>query len=305
MKKMRNKVGLKALAILFAIVMVASSVAMYSVTDVKKGINEGGGKGVILLVAPPFVEVAGASEAAGGGGGGAQRAGTTFLEEEAGISTYTNVGEAIDLEKARTAFRTIENETDEYIIGSVPLPGYPETEDVHAYVHKDGWVVTYYLKEEPVAKILDWEDYSTDEKITGTKLEDGVSVVCAAAGVPIRDPKYYDFRYPNADKLMIIADAQWTEGTDTFKIKLPSDFVFYARSYSHYAYDSDGSTIKIDENDISSIGYCRDYSVTNYGQLSPTQLSLDTFHTVSLWHGEGYWTTGEAFDAIVIVYREA
>jgi len=130
-------------------------------------------------------------------------------------------------------------------------------------------------------------------------------VVCTAAGVPIRDPKYYDFRYPNADKLMIIADAQWTEGTDTFKIKLPSDFVFYARSYSHYAYDSDGSTIKIDENDISSIGYCRDYSVTNYGQLSPTQLSLDTFHTVSLWHGEGYWTTGEAFDAIVLVYREA
>ena len=130
-------------------------------------------------------------------------------------------------------------------------------------------------------------------------------MVCTAAGVPIRDPKYYDFRYPNADKLMIIADAQWTEGTDTFKIKLPSDFVFYARSYSHYAYDSDGSTIKIDENDISSIGYCRDYSVTNYGQLSPTQLSLDTFHTVSLWHGEGYWTTGEAFDAIVLVYREA
>jgi hypothetical protein len=31
------------------------------------------------------------------------------------------------------------------------------------------------------------------KKITGTKLEDGVSVVCNAAGVPIRDIKYYDF----------------------------------------------------------------------------------------------------------------
>jgi len=45
---------------------------------------------------------------------------------------------------------------------------------------------------------------------------------------------------------MIVADAQWTEGTDTFNIKLPRDFVFYDRSYSHYAYDSDGSTMKID-----------------------------------------------------------
>jgi hypothetical protein len=58
--------------------------------------------------------------------------------------------------------------------------------------------------------------------------------------------EYYDFRYPNADKLMIVADAQWTDGTDTFNIKLPSDFLFYDRSYSHYAYDSDGSTMKID-----------------------------------------------------------
>jgi hypothetical protein len=295
---MRNKAGMKALAISIAIVIVASSVAMYSATDVEKGISEGGGKGVISLVTPPFIEVAGASlvDVA------AQRAGTTFLKEEAGISAYTNVGEAIDIEKVKSVFRTIEYETSEYIIGSVPLPDYEETEDVHAYIHTDGWVVTYYLKEEVVAKILDWNDYTTDEKITGTKLEDGVSMVCNAAGVPIRDLKYYDFRYPNAEKLMIIADAQWTDGTDTFNIKLPGEFVFYDRSYSHYTYKSHGSTLKIDENEISSIGGYGS-SATNYGQLSPTQLSLDTFHTVSLWHDDRYG--GESFDAIVLVYREA
>ena len=297
---MRTKIGMKALAIAIAIVIVASSVAMYSATDVGNGISEGGGTGVIALMQPPFIEVAGASlvDVA------AQRAGTTFLKEEAGISAYTNVGEAIDIEKVKATFRTIEYETTEYIIGSVPLPDYEETEDVHVYVHKDGWVVTYYLKEEVVAKILDWNDYTTDEKITGTKLEDGVSVVCNAAGVPIRDLKYYDFRYPNAEKLMIIADAQWTEGTDTFNIKLPGEFVFYDRSYSHYTYNGDGSKMKIDENEISSIGGCGGKSVTHYGQLSPTQLSLDTFHTVSLLH-DGYFGGGESFDAIVLVYREA
>ena len=297
--------NLKVLVVLAALVMVASCTAvLYSETEGEKGIDESGGKGVISLMPPPFIGVAGAAEAAGGGGG-ALRAGTSFLEEEAGISAYTDVGQEIDLEDARDAFRTIEYETDEYIIGSVPLPDYAETEDVHAYVHKDGWVVAYYLEDEPVAKIVDWEDYSTDEIITGTKLEDGVSVVCNAAGVPIKYLKYYDFRYANADKLMIVADAQWTEGTDTFDIKLPSDFVFYERSYSHYAYNSYDSTMKIDEKVISRIDSCRYYSVTNYGQLSPTQLSLDTFHTISLWHHEGGDFQGEAFDAIVLIYREA
>jgi hypothetical protein len=293
---MRNKVGMKALAISIAIVIVASSVAMYSSQKGENGIDAGGGKGVISLMPHPFIVVTGAGPV----DVAAQRAGTTFLKEEAGISAYTNVGEAIDIEKVKTTFRTIEYETNEYIIGSVPLPDYEETEDVHVYVHTDGWVVAYYLKEEVVAKILDWNDYTTDEQITGTKLEDGVSVVCNAAGVPIRDLKYYDFRYPNAEKLMIIADAQWTDGTDTFNIKLPGEFVFYDRSYSHYARDGP-STLKIDENEISTVGG----SGTNYGQLSPTQLSLDTFHTVSLWYDEWRGHNGGSFGAIVLVYREA
>lgn len=297
---MQKKPVWKVLAISIALVMVASSVTMYSSSNVnvEKGINEGGGNGVISLVAPPFIGVAGATEAMGGGGATAA-AGTTFLEEEAGISAYTNVGEAIDLGKARTAFRTIENETDEYIIGSVPLPDYAETEDVHAYVHKDGWVVAYYLEGEPVAKIVDWEDYSTDEIITGTKLEDGVSVVCNAAGVPIIDLKYYDFRYANADKLMIVADALWSSGTDTFNVKLPSDFVFYERSFSHYfnaaAYYYD-SYMYTDEDEISHI----EGSGTNYGLLSPTQLSLDAVHTIKISS-----VSHNSFDAIVLIYREA
>ena len=292
---------LKVLALSAVLLIAASSVSVFSVANL--GIEDteltaDGGKGIIPLEMPLFVAVAEGSEVSG------MRAGTNFLDAEAGISAYTNVGEEIDLEKAKAAFRTIEYQTDEYIIGSVPLPDYPEYEDVHAYVHKDGWVVTYYLKDKPVGKIIDWKDYSTDEKIIGTKLEDGLSVACNAAGVPIRNIKYYDFRYPNADKLMIVADAQWTEGTDTFNIKLPSDFVFYDRSYSHYAQDSEGSTMKIDGNEISSLEYCRDSSRWRSGQLSPTQLSLDDFHTVILRHDEGY-PTGHACAAIVLIYREA
>jgi hypothetical protein len=292
---------LKVLAFSAVLLIAASSVSVFSVAILgteDKELTADSGKGIIPLEMPLFVAVAEGSEVSG------MRTGTNFLDAEAGISAYTNVGEEIDLEKAKAAFRTIEYETDEYIIGSVPLPDYPEYEDVHAYVRKDGWVVTYYLKDKPVGKIIDWKDYSTDEKIIGTKLEDGLSVACNAAGVPIRNIKYYDFRYPNADKLMIVADAQWSQGTDTFNIKLPSDFVFYDRSYSHYAYNSDGSKMKIDGNEISSLEYCGGSSRWQSGQLSPTQLSLDDFHTVSLWH-DARSSKGHACAAIVLIYREA
>jgi len=252
---------------------------------------------------PPFIEVAVASPV----GIAAQRAGTTFLEEEAGISAYTNLGQEIDLKLADDAFRTIEYETDEYIIGSVPLPDYAETEDVHAYIHKDGWIVTYYLNEEPVAKILDWADYNTDEKINSTKLEDGISVVCDALNISVKNVKYYDFRYPNADKLMIIGDALWAAGTDTFNITLPGDFVFYELSYPHSNRAKGPSNMYIDEEAISGVSEGK----TNYGQLSPSQLSPDVPHTIKLWARErsgSVYTSPQgypAFDAIVLVYREA
>lgn len=290
---MRDKVVWK-LVISVAIIMAVGGIAIYSQDDIGKE-GKGGERSISQLIAPLFIK---ASASGGGGGAG----GTSFLVEEAGISAYTNVGEAINIEKAKSAFRTIEYETEEYIIGSVPLPDYPETEDVHAYVHKDGWVLVYYLKDEPAAKIIDWNDYGRDEKIKGTKLEDAISVICNNAGVPIGDIKYYDFRHPNADKLMIVADAIWSSGTDTFRIKLPSDFVFYERSFSHYCKKRSGyytdSRMYIDGNQISHTSE----GGTNYGLILPTQLSLDQFHTIKIT-GSSY-NIG-AFGAIVLIYREA
>jgi len=285
---MKNKLNLKVLAIFFTIGIIGIGAMVHNSADGSKD----GWNGVISLEVPSFIQDVSATVHE-------MTEGTSFLEEEAGISAYTNVGQAIDLTKAKNAFRTIEYETEDYIIGSVPLPDYAETEDVHAYVHKDGWVVTYYLNEEPAAKIIDWKDYGTDETITGTKLEDGISVVCNAAGVPMRDIKYYDFKYPNANRLMIVADAIWygtSPATDTFRLKLPSDFVFYERSFSHYTKNYGGCYMYIDENEID---YASDE--TNYGLLSPTELSLDEFHTIKI---TGSGNPGH-FDAIVLIYREA
>jgi hypothetical protein len=237
---------------------------------------------------------------------------TTFLEEEAGISAYTNVGRAIDLEAARSAFRTIEYETDEYIVGSVPLPDYAETEDVHAFVHRDGWIVSYYLRDEPAAKIVDWEDYGGGE-MTGTKLEIGIGEVSTVVQIPVGEIRYYHFRYPNANRLMIVADALWGSSDksyveDTFRIKLPGDFTFYERSYSFHGHDvgSWNSTyhkMYIDEEEIVSMRL-NDEARTTYDLVSSLQLWPDEFHTVKTTIEGEARSDNVTFGAIALLYQE-
>ena len=302
---MREKGIWKILAIAVVLAIAASSVVVFSAANLEegigeKGIDEGGGEGVISLVPPPFIGVAGASESEVSG----MRAGTNFLEEEAGISAYTNVGMEIDLEKAKGVYRTIEVEKENYTIGSVSLPGYAESEDVHVYVHKDGWIVAYYLKDEPIAKIVNYKNYLENGDIT-LKLDTALGRMCDGVGLPMIHVNYYDFRYPNANRIMIIVDGQWVEGTNTFDINIPSDVRVYDRSYYHWSWDSSGSSFKLDGTEISSLGSCDDCWQVGYGKLTPTQLMPNEFHSVNLWHSEaGLWKEGHACVAIALAYRE-
>lgn len=177
----------------------------------------------------------------------------TFPEAEAGMSAYTDVGVTIDLDKVRDAFKTIEDETDEYIIGSVETTG-TVSDDAHCWVHIDGWVVVYYSKDDPIAKVIYWWSLPT------TKLEKGIGNFCADAGLPLGEAKHYDFRYPNTEKLMII-----TKVNGTFNLKIPSSYIIYERSYST------GGTLSIDNNEIGR----------GYGTITPTQLKPDVLHSVS------------------------
>jgi hypothetical protein len=82
---MRQNRGLKIVAVLIPLVLVASSVTLYSFADVEQNVSreelsESDERGVIKLIPPPFIGVAGAAEAT---------AGDAFPEAEAGIASYT------------------------------------------------------------------------------------------------------------------------------------------------------------------------------------------------------------------------
>ena len=304
---MQNKFGLKILVISIALVIVASSVAMYSATDMGKGIDKNGGNSVISLEVPSFFSIA----SAGGGGAVATQEGTAFLEDEAGVSAYVNTSQSIDLSKAELCYRNIEYNCSDYILGSVELPDLPEDEDVHVYVSADGWIVAYYLKEEPASKIMQWIGYDGGE-ITTTKLEDAISKMCTGIEIPYQQIKnhlkYYDFSYPDANGLMIIVDSMDVPGTDTFEFKIPGDYTVYKASWSHSAYDTWGSNTKIKKTsedewtDINNFGDGSGNWQVKHGYYD--WIEPDIFYTVSIWHNEYAGRIGHACIATVFVYRE-
>ena len=268
---------------------------------------------IFSLQAPPFVSVARAQTDSIG----------STIEDEAGISAYWQAPTSINLNDVRGAFRTIEVETPDYIIGSVPVPNYPETEDVHVYAHKDGWILAYYLAADPAGKIFDWRKYhDSDRADFTTKLESTIAVVASEAGIPFYyNATYYDFRYPNATHLMLIGE--WVYGgyhgqTDFFDVKLPGNLTYYERSWSFGRWTSDtdcttgtpttiawyqldGTTIQSYTNSCPGLDW-----QTSQGTLTAAQLLPDQFHRIAV-HAIGYYTNYDyyvyAYGGLALVYQ--
>ena len=54
---------------------------------------------------------------------------SSFADDEAGIAAYININQAVDLAKVRAVCRTVEAQTVDYIICSVPIKDYDENHD--------------------------------------------------------------------------------------------------------------------------------------------------------------------------------
>jgi len=219
----------------------------------------------------------------------------SVLDNEAGISAYTKADKSINIENAKNAFRTIETKTSEYIIGSVEIPGLPESEDAHVYVNRSGWILAYYLKDAPVSKMVKY-----DGGTITTTLADAVTKVAASAGVQYSDLKYYDFKYSGANRLMMIGDWRLNgEPADSYRFKIPSTFTLNENSHSircrgNCWINLDGTGTRY--NDWFG-HYTMPVASISYGYY-PNILSPDAFHTVD------YSMDYEGGHVTVLVYRE-
>lgn len=243
------------------------------------------GSNAIALKAPPFVRVANAQEEPAAAPMG-------FPQDEAGISAYFKSASPVNLADVRGVFRVIEVETADYIIGSVALTGYPESYDVHLYVHRDGWFLAFYLASDPAGKIVDWKSY-TGTTIP-TVLEKILLQAATTGGVSFPGCTYYDFRYPNATNLMLVAEDN-ANGND-FQIKLTGTYAYYERSWSMCSNTSwSGGTLKLDGANVGSTG--SGWQVAS-GFLTAVQMLPDTFHTISISSYDRV-----AYGGLAFVYR--
>lgn len=277
LKDNKLKIGL-FLSVIIAVGLGTFFGVYFATINNQENLNNGASEdfGNIFLIKPSFPE--------------------TVLDEEAGISIYTDIGQPLDLSVASAEYKTIEEVTSDYVIGSLSLPNLPESDDIHCFVHKDGWIVVYYLKAEPVSKVIDWNWYSAGS-LTKTKLNIGLEKMYLALGVTPPSTNFYHFQFPHANKWMIIIEALDEVGTDSFNLQIPSEFTFYERSWSHYA---DGvSRFRLDDIQIS---YLSGYPVTAYDELTPAQLIPDEFHTIELEVYSSSPFIGRV--AIVLVYLE-
>lgn len=238
----------------------------------------------IRLKAPAFISIANAAD----------EAVLSTIGDEAGTAAWYQASSPINLALIRSKYRTIERETSDYLLGSVPLENYAETEDVHLYVHKDGWLLAYYLETEPSGKIFDWKAYKASNGATATtKLENVIAFILGTAEVTFTEAQFYDFRYPNATHIMLIVEDNSGEN-DSFTVNLPNSFGYSERSWFIAEYCRiflNGTKLGEADNDTTN----------TQGVLSPTQLPPNVLHTIRL---EGIRLNYPGYGGLVIIYRE-
>ena len=186
---------------------------------------------------------------------GSASAAVDFPADEAGISAYVKAKSSINLATVKPALATIERETDDYIIGTVAMSGHSEEQYPHVYVSTDGWVVAYYPRDRSSGWLLPWYYYSGGP-ISTTTLKETVVKVCTQIGGTTTGLKYYDFRHPDATKMMIIVES--TTGSNWFKVTIPTNFTVYRVDWSHWCSDC----------------YRRHYNYRSYVYLDGSQFNV-------------------------------
>ncbi len=227
--------------------------------------------------------------------------GIRMVESEAGISYYVDGNRTINLNLVRNLFRTIEDETGTYIIGSVPVDNYGDNEDVHVYVDTSGWILAYYPFTSPTGRIFDWiAIHNNGGQGVNTKLENALNKVASAVGVSVINASYYDFRQPDATHMSFITEG--SGGTDSFELTIPSSFTYYDVGWSAGGYDAGccgGTTTRFTLNGSDLWNVSPFKWAWGHGSLPLTQLTPDVQHTFTVIDGNDV-----TYGGVVLLYAE-
>ena len=278
----------------YSFLVVSLLLTILSFAYVNKSTPLSAADNILKLEPPRFVNVARADSSAI----------ASRLDDEAGIAAYYQASVPVDLDDVRDLYHTIKIETPDYILGSMPVPDNWEDYDPHVYIHTSGWMLAYYLRDEPAVKLFDWQTYAGT--MTPTRFQAVLNHVAAILSLPDPTLTYYDFRYPNATNLLLAVEDVQTTSTwlaESFDI-LDTSFIYYERSWGlggtfGYCNNCNGwANYQLDGAEIHRIN-AETATRFDTGFLSVAQLLPDDPHTIDVTNGTG---NGFIMGALAIVY---
>lgn len=245
---------------------------------------------------------------------------TPDLLSNAGLMAYIDLQTEVDV-TAIASFDAIEEETDQYIIGSFlpsgfeAVPEYDEAAYVQVLVCNDGWIVAYLPKDQLAGALIDWVSYD-QRKLKKTSLDDGIEKVVSELGLRIPTAPgaiaYYDTRFPDATGIKLVADSisvtdEGNPFSEDFQITIPKKLTIYELSSTHSVLDLVyldyliTSECKLDENIFSTLtaqgAGTRLYSIKAFDESE--SMSGKT-HTVTVTQRRA----GSSYCGVAIVYGE-
>jgi hypothetical protein len=132
----------------------------------------------------------------------------------------------VDLQAAKRAFTLVEQETSDFVVGTVVISNAPVTP--HAFVSRDGWVAVYFLKDEAVGNA--WP-YGHGFKPPDNVLAVALAQVSATVGGDPTDISYFNFKRPGANKISVIYAAGNGDG---FEVQIPNNFQVFEAATTGY-----------------------------------------------------------------------
>jgi len=158
----------------------------------------------------------------------------TFPVSEAGIAAYTSSSVPLTLEHLTKAGDELVRNGESYVIVKVKNLGGIDNSPVHVYIGLDGWIVSYYLRKEPRSKMIITGGGSPKAQIVSTTLQKAIEKVCSQMEVNcFSSVKYYDFEFPEANKITLVAQAlnyDYNSRQKDFFVNVPG--TLYEASYT-------------------------------------------------------------------------
>ena len=290
---------LQKLVVVLSVVIVMFALTLPAESEKAPSAEQQTGEG-ISLQPPAFVKSAHAAALA--------QTDMGFLIEEAGVTAYTKLSQQLDFTTLQSRFKTIRQQTDQFIIGIVIAPGYErlpefaESAEVQVFLHRDGWIIAYLTRYQTTSALFDWVNYE-EKRLTGTMIENVVRLLALDSGVANFNVAYYDFRNPEATNLMLAATREPINQGNSFQVNIPRGLTVYESSWSHAKFTSTyyAGVCNLDDEELSNINPVGEWVLAK-GIIAPTKLSLDTNHTLTVVAGGVNPSTG--YCGIAIVYKE-